>query len=617
MTKRLVFLVFLCFFFSSCYQPAKKTRSEIIKQIADAQQASKEINDSSLINLNTANRLIAKLDDAPDSLFIENTFLIGYYYAQKREVDSASKYFHNTFNLINSTNHRARDLSYFRYASGFDFGNGNYANAISKANSYLNLLDKNSDFKEKVFVNNLFERVYIELKDYEKALYYNQKCIEVSEKAHDTIMLSVSQISKAKYLYNHFNDKKGAYNLLDSIITLKGGIDNHSKIQLYYERGNLRFRDKRFNAAIRDYDETLHYINNKKGYNDLISKSFINISEAYINLKKKILAQKYLDSASQFVYKNTLSDYFIELPKLRIRLNNIESGNFDEALADVDSIALISNRAYAKRMNEELLALKSSNEREKLLAEQKQEIEINNIKLKSRNLVVSVLAGLLVVIGYIIYRQRKLKFQKQSLQMQQRLLRSQMNPHFMSNTLYAIQNTIKNDQDGSVKYLTKFSRLLRLILENSMHNYVLVEKELESLKKYMDLQLLRFPDKFTYTIDVEDIDEDVITIPPMLMQPFVENSIEHGFFGINYKGHIKIKLSNGKKHLNCIIEDNGVGLKNINNSKKQSASSALISDFIFKATKSKISVLDIDKVDNKESGTRIEFLIPNKILEHD
>ena len=115
--------------------------------------------------------------------------------------------------------------------------------------------------------------------------------------------------------------------------------------------------------------------------------------------------------------------------------------------------------------------------------------------------------------------------------MQQRLLRSQMNPHFTFNTLYAIQNQIKKDPEGAKDYMLKFSRLLRLILENSMQNYVQLEKEIDSLKKYMDLQLLRFPSKFNYQITLKDIEEDdLIFIPPMLMQPFVENSIEHGFF---------------------------------------------------------------------------------------
>ena len=631
MTKRLVYFVLICFIAFSCEKPQKETKSETIKKIAEFQQASKQINDSSLIYLNSVDKLINQIDLPPDSLFIENTFLKGYYYSKVNQIDSATMYLHEAINLIDSSNARKRDLTYFRYASNFDFDKGKYTNAISKGDTYLEVLNKTNDYYAKVYVYNLFERVYIELKDYEQALLANKKCIEASDMAsksgvlsaiemqYNSDMLSVSHLSKAKYLYTYFNDVDGSYKLLDSIIA-DGELNNHSKILLYYERGNLKFRDKLYKYSISDYQETLKYIDsseNPKYYSDEKAKSFINISEAYTRIKNKYLAKKYLDSVSHFVYKKKLNPYYIELAKLRIRLKNINSDNNETILADIDSVDYHSNRIYANRMNEELLALKSSNERERELTKEKQEAEISNLKLKSRNLLLSILAGLTAVIGYIIYRQRKFKFQKQSLQMQQRLLRSQMNPHFMSNTLYAIQNTIKSDQEGSVKYLTKFSRLLRLILENSMQNYVLLEKEMESLKKYMDLQLLRFPDTFKYDIALVDVDEDLVTIPPMLIQPFVENSIEHGFLGVDYKGDIKIKLSYNKKYLNCIIEDNGVGLNNINNSKKQSASSELISDFIFKATKSKISVLDKKNINKNESGTRIEFLIPYKILEHD
>ena len=131
--------------------------------------------------------------------------------------------------------------------------------------------------------------------------------------------------------------------------------------------------------------------------------------------------------------------------------------------------------------------------------------------------------------------------------MQQRLLRSQMNPHFTFNTLYAIQNKVKDDQKIASDYLLKFSRLLRLILENSMQDYVLFENEIDSLKKYMDLQLFRFPNKFTYEVIYKSLEEDeFIFIPPMLLQPFIENSIEHGFSDIDYTANFETFLDENR-----------------------------------------------------------------------
>ena len=136
--------------------------------------------------------------------------------------------------------------------------------------------------------------------------------------------------------------------------------------------------------------------------------------------------------------------------------------------------------------------MQSANEKEKIAIAAKNESELNNVKLTA----LLVFSILLMLIGYLLYRQRRYKFYKQEIQMQQRLLRAQMNPHFTFNTLSVIQNQIENNKEGATDYLLRFSRLLRLILENSIHNYIQVENELELLRKYMDLQLLRFPDKF-------------------------------------------------------------------------------------------------------------------------
>lgn len=223
---------------------------------------------------------------------------------------------------------------------------------------------------------------------------------------------------------------------------------------------------------------------------------------------------------------------------------------------------------------------------------------------------------LLGAIGFLLYQRRKLKYEKASLQGQQRLLRSQMNPHFTFNTLAAIQSNMEKNPKEASNYLMKFSRLLRLILENSMQNYVQLEKELESLRKYLDLQLLRFPNTFTYSIDLQGLEEDeFIFIPPMLMQPFVENSIEHGFKGIDYIGHLKLNLELKGEYLAFELIDNGIGLREHSNKAKNSASVKLISDFIKKVTKSDL------KLENREerdlTGTRVQFSIPFKYTEND
>ena len=109
-----------------------------------------------------------------------------------------------------------------------------------------------------------------------------------------------------------------------------------------------------------------------------------------------------------------------------------------------------------------------------------------------------------------------MRFEKQELQLHQRLLRTQMNPHFTFNTLYAIQTLIKKDPEKAITYQLKFSRLLRLVLENSTANFVQLDDELVAVEQYLELQLLRFPGKFEYEVLLEGIERNsLVFIPPM------------------------------------------------------------------------------------------------------
>lgn len=150
-------------------------------------------------------------------------------------------------------------------------------------------------------------------------------------------------------------------------------------------------------------------------------------------------------------------------------------------------------------------------------------------------------------------------------EVEMKALRAQMNPHFLFNSLNSINNFIlKNDADNASAYLTRFARLVRLILDNSRHEWVSLEQELQALKLYIELEQLRFDQTFDYKIQTEPgIDLMHCQIPPMMLQPYVENAIWHGLLHRNSEGGLlQINLSlNGKDQLKITIEDNGVGRK--------------------------------------------------------
>lgn len=175
-------------------------------------------------------------------------------------------------------------------------------------------------------------------------------------------------------------------------------------------------------------------------------------------------------------------------------------------------------------------------------------------------LIVLLVGGVIAVVFYIYVHQLKLK--NQSAYFEQRLLLSQMNPHFIYNSLSAIQNFIYKSQAREAgNYLSDFSRLMRNILENSRSQWITLKKELDTLELYLRLQKLRFPDKLYYRILVApDLIPASMLIPPMLIQPFVENAIEHGILHKKGAGNVSVEISAAGLHLQVMIKDDGIGI---------------------------------------------------------
>ncbi len=232
---------------------------------------------------------------------------------------------------------------------------------------------------------------------------------------------------------------------------------------------------------------------------------------------------------------------------------------------------------------------------------------------------VAVLTFILVVAIVWFYRRKdKLKI----IELEQRLLLSQMNPHFVFNSLTAIQSYIfRNDPYMAGKYLANFSKLVRLILENSRAEYITISKEKETVTNYLELQLLRFENKFDYEIKVSpDIDLEHHLVPPMMAQPFLENAIEHGIIHLSSKGRIAISYNITEESIILEVEDNGVGLdksSEIGESKRtkhQSLATRITKERLRNLRKIhgkniRMDIIDLASVSNS-SGTRVRFYIP-------
>lgn len=179
-------------------------------------------------------------------------------------------------------------------------------------------------------------------------------------------------------------------------------------------------------------------------------------------------------------------------------------------------------------------------------------------------LLVAVLGGVLavswLVMAYYFQRQKRMREEQAGVLLQQQLLRAQMEPHFIFNTLGALQRFIRfNEQEPAIRYLGHFSRLLRSNLELSRQSYAPLTEEIEALENYLALQQMRFEQAFRYEIVCPDAEGAFI--PPMLIQPFVENSILHGIRLMGEQGMVRITVEVNEKCAVVWIEDNGAGMK--------------------------------------------------------
>ena len=244
-------------------------------------------------------------------------------------------------------------------------------------------------------------------------------------------------------------------------------------------------------------------------------------------------------------------------------------------------------------------------------------------------------AVLLILCVYCIIRyrtnqvkqeeQKKSEFTRQLATIEMRGLQSQMNPHFIFNSINSIQGFIlKNKIDEARGYLMDFAKILRQTLDNATKEFITLEEELQYIQYYLNLELMRFDQKFKVDIRLPDnINPQIIQIPPMIIQPYVENAIRHGLLHKgDDKGLLIIEFLVVNDYLKCIIEDNGVGRKKSKEieSWKQHThipQSTRITqdriDLLNKSTKSekyRVTILDLFDEQGEGSGTRVEVILP-------
>ncbi|WP_343487061.1 tetratricopeptide repeat protein [Allomuricauda sp. d1] len=303
------------------------------------------------------------------------------------------------------------------------------------------------------------------------------------------------------------------------------------------------------------------------GDNLVTSSVFINSGWAQMKLRQLGTAEKNFERGLQIAEQYNMPSIAQIATK---RLSELEElkGNQERALEyykkmyDYDK--QITNSTNFRYMNDMIQRYESEkkNDQIEVLTKQKEQADIRLRKNQTTLLVSALAACLLASILYILYRKYQTNNERRVLSLEQNMLRSQMNPHFLFNSLNSIKlYIINNEQKNAVHYLNKFSKLVRKILEASSQKEISLAEELETVELYMNIENIRFNNAIDFKIAVDDdINLDQIKIPSLALQPFLENALWHGLSP--KEGEKKIELQVIKKnngHITISIEDNGVG----------------------------------------------------------
>ncbi|ALL05723.1 histidine kinase [Pedobacter sp. PACM 27299] len=371
------------------------------------------------------------------------------------------------------------------------------------------------------------------------------------------------------------------------------------------------------------------YFNYLKKTNNLNDVAFNNLATAF-NLNKQpdsaiyyykegiALERKEASGKQKTVYYLGLIDAY----KMK--------GDLVKALQAADSahrIEIRNNKAIEAVKVAEMHEQYETENKDQNIQQLKSRNQLNETIIKQQRW--TIFLSLLVFIGvlsflYGFYRQQRLKEKNKLLKsdvdrlnMEQKMLQSQLNPHFIFNAIANLQSLIASGHtDESVSYLKSFSGLLRGVLEQNRKDFIEIEEEITSLENYIQLQQMRYAGAFDYKITVDDqLDQNEILIPPMLIQPFVENAIEHGFRNIAYKGLLTISFRLEDNSLMIEIDDNGSGLTKMetDKQKKQSLAQIILKerfDLLFTSRRQKAHFKVADNIGPDAKGVRVEITIP-------
>ncbi|PLB18743.1 MAG: Sensor histidine kinase [Flavobacteriaceae bacterium FS1-H7996/R] len=515
------------------------------------------------------------------------------------------------------------------------------ASAYKQNNNYQESLQVYNGINKKELSNwqlvELYEGlgdVYLLTKSYQSAINAYNEGLKVAQK--HLISPKVTDLnSKIAQVYNAKGEVQKAEGFFNESLKLANTQNKKRAVEEKIKVADFKNKTNNYSSEIQLRKEALKQIKDIQKDSILNNESALTPQKQNYKIGNAYASQRDYANAIPYLKKSIeeaddKEDLIVQKDATR-KLSEVyrEAGEFDKALVAYQSYVDLVDQLYsikeqeisqAARFSKEIVAKQNrilSLESDRALSESKYELNLEQAK-RQKVIIYSLIGGvmLLLVVGFLMFKYIKQQRLANNL-LALKSLRSQMNPHFIFNALNSVNSFIaSNDERTANKYLTDFSLLMRAVLENSEEDFIPLEKEIELLELYTKLEHFRFQDKFDYNITIdENINISEFVIPPMLLQPYIENAVWHGLRYKKAKGRLDISISQSNpEEIKITITDDGIGrekskaLKTENQKKQNSKGMGNIKkrvSILNAMYKDKVDVFVDDFQDEEDRGTKV------------
>ena len=527
------------------------------------------------------------------------------------------------------------------------FQNGDYEKSFQLAQQSHDLSLQSGNKLKLFYTFIILAKLYMVIEDYASATNYYRQAFQIED---DSIRRYSVQNGSDIWIKMQFAETFSHQRQFDSAWhyyrLFRPPADKSVYLRIYrVSTGICHLLQKDYQQALKNFQLGLAEHRKLNDRNEVM-RTLLYLGKTCLALEKNDEAIRYgresLQLALHTKAKHSIRDGYEILYTVFDRLHQPDSANFYFRQYVIEKEAVISAQMRGK-----LAAYKY----EQRLEFMNKEKEVQQARIAQEIFIKKILgAGVMILLflGIILLRNSRLSrrhekqklehqlkvqqlesekanasLQQQAAELEMQALRAQMNPHFIFNSLNSINRFIlQNNKAQASEYLTKFSRLVRMILQNSQAPLISLESELEALQLYLDLEALRFDNHFSYKISFsEDLDIEILKVPPLIIQPYAENAIWHGLMHKEEKGQLDIEVAQHGNHLLLKITDDGIGRKQAGELASKSATRhksmglKITADRItilhrWNGNDSPVTINDMVNADGSAAGTEVIIKIP-------